>query len=224
MHQCHLLTRIIINVLRVFSSPKSSPSCVHSASGPWRLAQKSGNNELFTLQLSILFGWWEGQLRELEAGVLPGGPVVKILSFQCKGVQIRSLVRELRSHMQCSMAKKIKILKKKWWERAGGRRKSKGQMFILLVPLCQVAMVVCNPLFLGTYNYSLSSPLQAGQGEVKAPYCCQPQGCAIFYCVFLNPTHTFVNILFILFTSIYPIWVCHLFSASILTNRMSSAL
>ena len=74
-------------------------------------------------------------------------------------------------------------------------------MFILLVPLCQVAMVVCNPLFLGTYNYSLSSPLQAGQGEVKAPYCCQPQGCAIFYCIFLNPTHTFVNILFILLTS-----------------------
>ena len=116
------------------------------------------------------------------------------------------------------------LKKKKRWERAGGRRKSEGRMFILLVPLWQVAMVVCNPLFLGTYNYSLSSPLQAGQGEVKAPYCCQPQGCAIFYCVFLNPTHTFVNILFILFTSIYPIWVCHLFPASILTNRMSSAL
>ena len=157
-------------------------------------------------------------------GDFPGGPVVKSLSFQCKGVRIRSRLRELRSHMQCSVAKKIKILKKKWWERAGGRRKSEGRMFILLVPLWQVATVVCNPLFLGTYNYSLSSPLQAGQGEVKAPYCCQPQGCAIFYCIFLNPTHTFVNILFILFTSIYPIWVCHLFTASILTNRMSSAL
>ena len=30
---------------------------------------------------------------------LPGGPVVKILSFHCRGAQIRSLVRELRSHM-----------------------------------------------------------------------------------------------------------------------------
>ena len=87
----------------------------------------------------------------------------------------------------------------------GGRRKIEGSMFILRVPLCHVAVVVCNPLFLGTYNCSLSSPLQAGQGEVEAPYCCQPQGCAVSYCIFLNPTHTFVNILFILFTEIYPI-------------------
>lgn len=41
---------------------------------------------------------------------------------------------------------------------------------------------------------------------------------------FLNPTHTFVNIPFIQFTSIYPIWVHHLFPARILTNRMSSSL
>lgn len=41
---------------------------------------------------------------------------------------------------------------------------------------------------------------------------------------FLNPTRTFVNIPFILFASIYPIRVCHLFPARSLTNRMSSSL
>lgn len=41
---------------------------------------------------------------------------------------------------------------------------------------------------------------------------------------FLNPTRTFVNIPFILFASIYPVRVCHLFPARSLTNRMSSSL
>lgn len=100
--------------------------------------------------------------------------------------------------------------------RAGGSRKG--------FPPCQVAMVVCNPPSLFLSNHSLSSPLQAGLVVVKAPRCCQPQGCAISYCIFLNPPHTFVNIPFIQFTSTYPIWVCHLFPASILTNRMSSSL
>ena len=60
----------------------------------------------------------------LRQGDFPGGPVVKILSFQCEGVRIQSLVRELRSHLQCSMAKKKKTnLKKKWWE-AGGRARA----------------------------------------------------------------------------------------------------
>ena len=53
--------------------------------------------------------------------------VVQWLRFwasNAKGVWIQSLVRELRSHMQCSMAKKKKTnLKKKWWE-AGGRARA----------------------------------------------------------------------------------------------------
>ena len=42
----------------------------------------------------------------------PGGPVVKTLHFQCREYRfyLLSLVRELISHMPCSMAKK----KKRW--------------------------------------------------------------------------------------------------------------
>ena len=68
-------------------------------------------------------------------GEFPGGPVVKSLSFQCKGVRIRSRFRELRSHMQCSVAKKIKILKKKNDGReleAGGRVRA-GCLFSLFL-------------------------------------------------------------------------------------------
>ena len=37
----------------------------------------------------------------------PGCPVVKTVYFQCRGAQVQSLVRELRSHMvQCSGGKK----------------------------------------------------------------------------------------------------------------------
>ena len=38
----------------------------------------------------------------------PGGPVVKTLHFQCRRVQVRSLVGELRSPMPYSMTKKKK--------------------------------------------------------------------------------------------------------------------
>ena len=40
----------------------------------------------------------------------PGGPVVKTPRVQCKGVQVRSLVEELRSCMLRSVAKKKKLL------------------------------------------------------------------------------------------------------------------
>ena len=36
----------------------------------------------------------------------PGGPVVKTPSSQCRGRRFKSLVRELRSHMLHSVAKK----------------------------------------------------------------------------------------------------------------------
>ena len=44
----------------------------------------------------------------------PDGPVVKTLHFQCReyGFYLLSLVRELISHMPCSMAKRKK--KKRW--------------------------------------------------------------------------------------------------------------
>ena len=39
----------------------------------------------------------------------PGCPVVKTVCFQCRGAQVQSLVRELRSHMvQCSKKKREK--------------------------------------------------------------------------------------------------------------------
>lgn len=41
---------------------------------------------------------------------------------------------------------------------------------------------------------------------------------------FLNSTHTFANIPFIQFTSIYPIWACHLFPARTPTNGMGFSL
>ena len=34
-----------------------------------------------------------------------GGPVVKTLNFHCRGVQVWSLIRELRSHMQHRVTK-----------------------------------------------------------------------------------------------------------------------
>ena len=43
---------------------------------------------------------------------LPGGPVVKMLCFQCWGVLIPSLVGELRSHMPWGVAKSLKKKKK----------------------------------------------------------------------------------------------------------------
>ena len=39
----------------------------------------------------------------------PGGPVAKAPHSQCRGTQVQSLVRELRSHMPCSQ----KYIKKK---------------------------------------------------------------------------------------------------------------
>ena len=36
---------------------------------------------------------------------LPGGPVVKILEFPLQRAEVPSLVRELRSHMLCGLAK-----------------------------------------------------------------------------------------------------------------------
>ena len=36
----------------------------------------------------------------------PGCPVVKTLSFQCRGARVQSLARELRSHMLCSTTNK----------------------------------------------------------------------------------------------------------------------
>ena len=37
--------------------------------------------------------------KEMLARDLPGGPVVKILSFHCRGAEIQSLVRGLKSYM-----------------------------------------------------------------------------------------------------------------------------
>ena len=44
-------------------------------------------------------------VQEAQRWGSPGGPVVKTLCFHFKGVQVRSLVRELRSHMLCGAAK-----------------------------------------------------------------------------------------------------------------------
>ena len=41
----------------------------------------------------------------------PGGLVIKTLHFHCRGKQVQSLIRELRSHMLCGMAKKKKKAK-----------------------------------------------------------------------------------------------------------------
>ena len=43
-------------------------------------------------------------IRIAVLGNFPAGPVVKSLCFQCKGVQVRSLAGELRSHMLCEVA------------------------------------------------------------------------------------------------------------------------
>ena len=61
----------------------------------------------------------------LRQGDFPGGPVVKILSFQCKGVRIQSLVRELRSHLHCSMEKKKKKTNLK--KNGGRQEEERGQ-------------------------------------------------------------------------------------------------
>ena len=45
-------------------------------------------------------------------GIFPGGPLVKTLPFKRRGVRVRSLVRELRSHVPCSAAKTNKQTKK----------------------------------------------------------------------------------------------------------------
>ena len=39
----------------------------------------------------------------------PGGPAIKTPSFRCKGVQVQSLVGEVRSHKLRSVAKMIKV-------------------------------------------------------------------------------------------------------------------
>ena len=41
----------------------------------------------------------------------PGGPVVEIPRFQCRGAWVQSLVKELRSHMLRGMIKKKKAEK-----------------------------------------------------------------------------------------------------------------
>ena len=45
----------------------------------------------------------------------PGGPVVKTVTprFHCRGHGFKSLVGELRSHLPCSVTKKLKKEKKK---------------------------------------------------------------------------------------------------------------
>ena len=60
--------------------------------------------------------WLKGKTRVLlinffkKRGDLPGSPVVKIL-FPVQGMQVRSLVGELRSHMPYGVAKKLKTHK-----------------------------------------------------------------------------------------------------------------
>ena len=41
-----------------------------------------------------------------ESGDFPGSPVVKTLHFQCRGVQVQSLVEDLRFHIPCRAARK----------------------------------------------------------------------------------------------------------------------
>ena len=50
----------------------------------------------------------EIQSQEKKIRGLPGGPVVKTLSFHCRGTQIRSPVQELRSHMPHGLVEKKK--------------------------------------------------------------------------------------------------------------------
>lgn len=77
----------------------------------------------------------------------------------------------------------------------------------------------------GPSNRALCLCLRAGLGwKGSLLLWVSVEGCTVPYYIFLNPTHTFVNIPFVRFTSIYPIWVYHLFPARILTNRMSSSL
>ena len=53
--------------------------------------------------------WTERKgLIRMAKRAFPGGPVVKTLHSQCRSAWFRSLVRELRSHTPCSMAKKKK--------------------------------------------------------------------------------------------------------------------
>ena len=40
-----------------------------------------------------------------QVHLVPGGPVVKTQCFECSGVQVRSLFRELRSHMPHNVTK-----------------------------------------------------------------------------------------------------------------------
>ena len=53
--------------------------------------------------------WTERKgLIRMAKRAFPGGPVVKTLHSQCRSAWFRSLVRELRSHTPCSMAKRKK--------------------------------------------------------------------------------------------------------------------
>ena len=56
----------------------------------------------------ISLSQFEIQSQEKKIRGLPGGPVVKTLSFHCRGTQIRSLVQELRSHMPHGLVEKKK--------------------------------------------------------------------------------------------------------------------
>ena len=49
----------------------------------------------------------EENLRKSGYRDFPGSPVVKTQHFQYKGHWVQSLMRELRSHMPCSAAKKV---------------------------------------------------------------------------------------------------------------------
>ena len=41
----------------------------------------------------------EEKIKKFPGLVFPGGPVVKILCYQCQGVWVQPLIRELRVHM-----------------------------------------------------------------------------------------------------------------------------
>lgn len=102
-------------------------------------------------------------------------------------------------------------------------------VFVLLVPSPPSCYGCLQPTHgghcPGPSNRALCLCLRAGLGwKGSLLLWVSVEGCTVPYYIFLNPTHTFVNIPFVRFTSIYPIWVYHLFPARILTNRMSSSL
>ena len=86
-------------------------------------------SQLWEPLLSVLYhpsGRWKNVSLEMLPGPkentfkdFPGGPVVKTLSFQCRGAWVQSLVRNLRSHTPYIMAPKKKrtlaYCRQLWW-------------------------------------------------------------------------------------------------------------